>query len=203
MINTAHIIDFAGLQPSWLMFVVCSDHSDNRQQFRMLLEELGALALTHGHFLLPDSHADRGRLASLLKFIAGTPNDIVVLRANVRLPQDARALIGRFNAQCDRRYAEFLAASKAFEQELRADIDLYRFMQQELAQEDSMLDRLRRRIACLERIDFFHSPLASEARESLRQCEALLAPSHGDRRLIDNVISDRQELRSDAYHSRI
>lgn len=83
-------------------------------------------------------------------------------------------MVSRFRADRDDQGREFLGRSSDFEAEIAKEIAINKFTYAEIEEEDTDLKKLQGWLAKIKKLDFYGAPLADEAAERLRACEALL-----------------------------
>lgn len=138
------------------------------------LKSMGAVYLQNGVCLLTktDDHARR------LKIIENEINEMSgesVLLETVALDHaQEEKVVARFKADRDEEYVEFLDKCKDFEAEIARETAANHFTYAELEENDVDLKKLQSWLEKIVRLDFYGAPLAAEAAERLKSCEALL-----------------------------
>lgn len=83
-------------------------------------------------------------------------------------------MVGRFKADRDEEYVEFLGKCKDFEAEIAKETEVNHFTYAELEENDVDLKKLQSWLEKIRKLDFYGAPLADEAAQRLKNCEALL-----------------------------
>lgn len=83
-------------------------------------------------------------------------------------------VIGRFRADRDEEYREFLDKCRDFKAEIAKETKAKHFTYAELEENDVDLKKLREWLEKIRKLDFYEAPLSKQAQERLADCEALL-----------------------------
>lgn len=98
-----------------------------------------------------------------------------VLLETVALDQaQENKVIGRFKADRDQEYVEFLGKCRDFEAEIAKETEANHFTYAELEENDVDLKKLQSWLEKIRKLDFYGANLADEAAQRLKNCEALL-----------------------------
>jgi len=98
-----------------------------------------------------------------------------VLLETVALDQTQQdRVLGRFKADRDEDYREFLQKCQDFEQEIAHERSIQHFTYAELEENDADLKKLQGWLEKIRKLDFYGAPLAADAQRRLQTCEALL-----------------------------
>jgi hypothetical protein len=89
-------------------------------------------------------------------------------------PGQEAKVIGRFKAERDEAYAEFIDKCDDFEREVAKKITADHYRYAELEENDVDLKKLQGWLEKIEKLDFFGAARAEEARTRLKGCEAVL-----------------------------
>lgn len=138
------------------------------------LKGMGAVYLQNGVCLLPKTDDHVRRLKMLENDITEMEGESVILEtvALDRAQQDK--VIGRFRADRDEEYREFLDKCKDFDAEIAKETKAKHFTYAELEENDVDLKKLREWLEKIRKLDFYEAPLGKQAQERLTACEALL-----------------------------
>ncbi|WP_457584532.1 Chromate resistance protein ChrB [Ensifer canadensis] len=161
---------------SWLLltYKVPSEPAAKRVALWRRLKGMGAVYLQNGVCLLPktDDHA-RG-LKMLENGISEMAGESVILETVALDRFQEEKVIGRFKAERDEAYREFIDKCGAFEAEIAKERAADHFSYAELEENDVDLKKLQGWFEKIRKLDFYGATLAAEAQERLRACEALL-----------------------------
>ena len=135
------------------------------------LKACGALYLQHSACLVPNRPDLREALASLKGEIEGRRGEAVVLAIRLTDPKERGEIIGRFQAQSDEDYREFLGKCRDFHQELDHERRAKHFSFAELEENEVEMAKLRGWLPKIVDRDFFGASLAAGARQALQACE--------------------------------
>ncbi len=164
------------VSPSWLLltYKVPPEPAAKRIALWRRLKGMGAVYLQNGVCLLPKTDDHVRRLKMLENDVSEMGGESVILEtvALDRVQEDK--VVSRFRADRDDQYREFLGRCSDFEKEIAKEIAINKFTYAELEEEDTDLKKLQGWLAKIKKLDFYGAPLADEAAERLRACEALL-----------------------------
>jgi len=138
------------------------------------LKAMGAVYLQNGVCLLPKTDDHIRRLKMLDNDVAEMGGEAVILETVGLDRAQQEKVITRFNSDRDEQYREFLGRCADFETEIAKEIAIKKFTYAELEVEDTDLKKLQGWLEKIKKLDFYGAPLAAEALERLRACEALL-----------------------------
>jgi hypothetical protein len=83
-------------------------------------------------------------------------------------------VVGRFKADRDEDYTEFLDKCADFEAEIAKETKAKHFTYAELEENDVDLKKLQGWLDKIKKLDFYGAPLRAEAEQRLENCESLL-----------------------------
>src|SRR5258708_35939458 len=83
-------------------------------------------------------------------------------------------VVGRFKADRDDAYEEFIDKCADFEREIAKEVTAQHFTYAELEENDVDLKKLQGWLEKIKKLDFYGATRAAEAEERLRACDALL-----------------------------
>lgn len=161
---------------NWLLltYKVPAEPAKKRVALWRKLKGMGAVYLQNGVCLLPktDDHARR------LKMIENEINEMAgesVLLETIALDRAQEdKVVGRFKADRDEEYEEFLDKCKDFEAEIAKETAAKHFTYAELEENDVDLKKLQSWLEKIGKLDFYGATLAVQAQQRLQACEALL-----------------------------
>lgn len=150
----------------WIVLVTQLPAAPSRHRVAVWreLRKLGAIALGHGTWAIPDVPALMTAL-SRVRGLVGRANDgrLVELSTRGRSKADGEHLRRLFIAARDAEWTEFLADCGKFDQELRREIAARKFTLAELDEEEQSLDRLRTWFRAIRRRSVFTGTLERRA----------------------------------------
>lgn len=160
----------------WLLFTykVPSEPAPPRIAVWRKLKAMGAVYLQSGLCLLPKTDEHARRLKMLENDVAAAGGEAVILETVGLDRAQEEKVVARFRADRDEAYREFLDKCTDFEAEIAKERAANHFTYAELEENEVDLKKLRGWLAKIARLDFYGAPLAEEAAERLRACEALL-----------------------------
>jgi hypothetical protein len=135
---------------------------------------MGAVYLQNGVCLLPKTDDHLRRLKVIENEIAALGGDGVLLETIGLDRAQEDKVIGRFTADRDEAYREFLGKCADFEAEIARETDAEHFTYAELEENDEDLEKLKGWLAKIRKLDFYKAPLSTDADARLDQCSALL-----------------------------
>ncbi len=161
---------------SWLLltYKVPPEPAAKRVALWRRLKGMGAVYLQNGVCLLPKTDDHIRRLKMLENDISGMGGEAVILETVALDRAQEEKVIARFKADRDEQYREFLGRCADFEAEIAKEIAIDKFTYAELEEEDTDLTKLQGWLEKIRKLDFYGAPLAKEAAQRLRACEALL-----------------------------
>lgn len=161
---------------SWLLFTykVPSEPAPPRVAVWRKLKAMGAVYLQSGLCLLPRTEEHVRRLKMLENDVATAGGEAVILSTAPLDPQQEAKVLARFRTERNEAYVEFLEQCGGMEREIAKERAANKFSFAELEENEADLKKLRGWLAKIQRLDFYGAPLADQAAERLKQCEALL-----------------------------
>jgi len=161
---------------SWLLltYKVPPDPSAKRIAIWRRLKGMGAVYLQNGVCVLPKTDDHVRRLKMLENDIAGAKGESVILETVALDKGQEEKVVGRFKADRDDAYEEFIDKCDDFESEVAKEIAASHYTYAELEENDVDLKKLQDWLAKIEKLDFYGGERAGEARKRLAGCEAVL-----------------------------
>lgn len=138
------------------------------------LKGMGAVYLQNGVCLLPKTDDHVRRLKMIENDIAGMGGEAVLLKTIALDRAQEEKVLGRFKADRDEQYREFLGRCADFEAEIAKEVAIEKFTYAELEEEDTDLKKLQGWLEKIRKLDFYGASLAEEAAARLKACEELL-----------------------------
>lgn len=162
--------------PSWLLltYKVPPEPAGKRVALWRRVKSMGAVYLQNGVCLLPKTDDHVRRLKMIENDISGMNGESVILETVALDRVQEEKVVGRFKADRDDQYREFLGRCADFEKEIAKEIATKKFTYAELEEEDTDLKKLQGWLEKIKKLDFYGAPLAEEASQRLRACEELL-----------------------------
>ena len=160
----------------WLLltYKVPPEPASKRIALWRRLKGLGAVYLQNGVCLLPKTDDHARRLKMLENDIVEMAGESVLLETVALDRGQEEKVIGRFKADRDEAYREFIDKCSDFDAEIAKERAANHFTYAELEENDVDLKKLQGWFEKIRRLDFYGATLATEAEERLRACEALL-----------------------------
>ena len=156
-----------------MLVQVPSDPSRHRVAVWRELRRFGAVPVGQGAWTAPDVPACRAG-AEKAKELARSGNGELLMLTTGAEDGDAARLQELFAAARAEEWAEFIADSDKFNDEIAREIAKKKFTLAELEEEEQALDRLRRWFRALRIKDVFGSPGAATAEQKLAACSEAL-----------------------------
>jgi DNA-binding transcriptional regulator PaaX len=162
--------------PSWLLltYKVPPEPAAKRIALWRRLKGMGAVYLQNGVCLLPKTDDHVRRLKMLENDASEMGGEAVILETVALDRAQEEKVIGRFKADRDEAYREFIDKCADFEAEIAKERAANHFTYAELEENDVDLKKLQGWFEKIRKLDFYGATLAAEAGERLRACEALL-----------------------------
>lgn len=162
---------------TWILMIykVPPEPAAKRVALWRRLKGMGAVYLQNGVCLLPQTEQHMRQLKMLENDAAAMGGESVLLVTTSLDKAQEDKVIGRFQADRDDQYREFIGKCDAFEAEIAREIAKEKFTYAELEEEDNELKKLQSWAERIRSLDFYGAPLAAEASERLTSCENLLA----------------------------
>lgn len=157
-----------------MTYKVPADPATKRIALWRRLKGMGAVYLQNGVCLLPKTDDHIRRLKMLENDVAEMGGEAVLLETIALDRAQEDKVIGRFSADRDEQYREFLGRCADFEKEIAKEIAINKFTYAELEEEDTDLKKLQSWLEKIRKLDFYGASLAEEAAARLRVCEELL-----------------------------
>lgn len=161
---------------NWLLltYKVPAEPANKRVALWRRLKGMGAVYLQNGVCLLPKTDDHTRRLKMIENEIAEMAGESVLLETVALDQAQENKVVGRFKADRNEEYVEFLAKCQDFEAEIAKETAASHFTYAELEENDVDLKKLQSWLEKINKLDFYGAPLASEAQQRLHACEALL-----------------------------
>ncbi len=161
---------------NWLLltYKVPAEPAKKRVALWRRLKGMGAVYLQNGVCLLPRTDDHARRLKMVENEITEMAGESVLLETVALDQAQANKVIARFKADRDEEYVEFLGKCKDFEAEIAKETEVHHFTYAELEENDADLKKLQSWLEKIRKLDFYGAPLADEAAQRLKNCEALL-----------------------------
>ena len=161
---------------SWLLltYKVPPEPAARRIAIWRKLKGMGAVYLQNGVCLLPKTAEHLRRLKMLEKDVEGAQGESVLLETVGLDRGQEEKVVGRFRADRDEAYGEFIDKCDDFEREVAKEIAASHYTYAELEENDVDLKKLQGWLVKIERLDFYGGEKAEEARDRLKGCEAVL-----------------------------
>lgn len=162
---------------TWILMIykVPPEPAAKRVALWRRLKGMGAVYLQNGVCLLPQTEQHMRQLKMLENDAAAMGGESVLLVTTSLDKAQEDKVIGRFQADRDDQYREFIGKCDAFEAEIAREIAKEKFTYAELEEEDNELRKLQGWAEKIRSLDFYGAPLAVEASERLTSCENQLA----------------------------
>jgi len=161
---------------NWLLltYKVPPEPAKKRIALWRRLKGMGAVYLQNGVCMLPKTDDHVRRLRMLENDIAEMAGESVILETVALDRSQQEKVVGRFKADRDEEYREFLSRCADFETEIAKETAASHFTYAELEENDVDLKKLETWLEKIRKLDFYGAALAAEAEQRLRDCEALL-----------------------------
>jgi CRISPR/Cas system-associated endoribonuclease Cas2 len=161
---------------NWLLltYKVPPEPAKKRIALWRRLKGMGAVYLQNGVCLLPKNDDHVRRLKMLANEIAEMSGESVILETVAFDRAQEHKVVGRFKADRDEEYKEFLAKCADFDAEIAKETAAKHFTYAELEENDVDLKKLQSWLEKIRKLDFYGATLASESEQRLQACEALL-----------------------------
>ena len=160
----------------WLLmtYKVPAEPSARRIAIWRRLKGMGAIYLQNGVCVLPRTDDHIRRLKMVETDIDEARGESVILQTVALDPGQEAKVVGRFKAERDEAYAEFIDKCDDFEREVAKEITAGHFSYAELEENDVDLKKLQGWLDKIGKLDFYGAARAEEARMRLKGCEAVL-----------------------------
>ena len=157
---------------AWLMIAyrIPPEPAAPRMAVWRRLKGLGAVYLQSGVCLVPRTDEALRRLRMLDRDIAGAGGEAVLLDTSGVDPAQADRVIGRFKADRDAAYEEFLDKCDDFDRDITKEIAADHFTYAELEENEADLKKLSVWLRRIRGLDFYGAARAAEAARRLKSC---------------------------------
>ncbi len=161
---------------AWLLltYKVPVEPSRGRVALWRRLKGMGAVYLQTGVCLLPKTDDHLRQLKMLENDVAEMRGESVLLETVALDRHQEEKVIGRFKADRDEEYREFLDKCADFEGEIAKETAAQHFTYAELEENDVDLKKLQGWLEKIKKLDFYVAKLRAEADERLQACAVLL-----------------------------
>ena len=161
---------------TWLLltYKVPAEPSAKRIAIWRRLKGMGAVYLQNGVCVLPRTDDHIRRLKMVENDISEAKGESVILQTVALDPAQEVKVVGRFKAERDEAYAEFIDICDDFEREVAKEITAGHYSYAELEENDVDLKKLQGWLEKIGKLDFYGAARAEEARTRLKGCEAAL-----------------------------
>jgi hypothetical protein len=161
---------------SWLLltYKVPPEPSKKRVALWRRLKGMGAVYLQSGVCLLPKTDDHVRRLKMVENDVAEAGGESVLLETVALDRAQEDKVVGRFKADRDEEYREFLDKCADFDSEIATETKAEHFTYAELEENDVDLKKLQGWLDKIRKLDFYGAALKAEAEGRLVACEALL-----------------------------
>jgi hypothetical protein len=166
----------AAVFQNWLLlaYKVPSEPVAGRVAVWRRLKSMGGIYLQDNVCLLPKTDDHVRRLKLLENHIAAIGGEAVILEAVGPDRAQRQKVVGRFKADRDEAYCEFIAKCEALESKINKDTTIQQLTYAKLEEHDVDLNKLRDWLDKLCKLDFYGGALAAQASQRLLHCENLL-----------------------------
>ena len=138
------------------------------------LKGMGAVYLQNGVCLLPQSDDHARRLKIIENEIHEMAGQAVLLETVALDKAQEDKVVGRFKADRDEEYEEFIDKCDDFDAEIAKETKARHFTYAELEENDADLQKLQIWLEKIRKLDFYGAARGVEAQRRLAQCEARL-----------------------------
>jgi CRISPR/Cas system-associated endoribonuclease Cas2 len=161
---------------AWLVltYKVPAEPAKRRVALWRHLKSMGAVYLQNGVCVLPKTDDYVRRLKMIENNIREMEGDSVILQTVAIDEVQEEKIVGRFKADRDEEYREFLAKCADFDAEIAKETKAKHFTYAELEENGVDLKKLQSWLEKIKKLDFYDAALRSDAEAKLGSCEALL-----------------------------
>jgi hypothetical protein len=138
------------------------------------MQQLGALALQNGVWILPHGNALERALHLLLVDLKNQGGGGLLFTAQTAQTELENEIIGRFRLEREQDYAEFLERCTQFLSELQKETGKEKFTFAELEENEEDLHKLTKWLRKIYHRDFFGGPQRDSATTALAHCRSAL-----------------------------
>lgn len=158
-----------------LLYSLPAEPSAPRVQVWRRVNELGALRLPAGGYVLPEDEHSLANLEALVTEITAHAGSGALFRADPLSPALEIELRERYSAARSADYAEVERECVRLREHVQREIEHFVLTYEEIEELDAELNKIRQRLALIERRDAFGVPARRLAEDAVVACEALLA----------------------------
>lgn len=160
----------------WLLltYKVPSKPSAKRVSIWRKMKGFGAIYLQKGVCLVPKTEEYKRHFKLIQKEITDMKGEAFLLETVGFDKNEEAHIIARFNEDRNAEYQEFLGRCEDFFKEIRTETENRHFIYAEVQENDEDLQKLRRWLEKIKKLDFYGAPLLSEAEKQLADCERML-----------------------------
>lgn len=158
-----------------LLYSLPAEPSAPRVQVWRRLNELGALRLPSGGYLLPEHAGNRAALDALGAEISAHEGSATLFRAVPLTTALETELRERYNAARSAEYAELERECGRLRDHIQREIEHFVFTFEEIEELEAELTKIRQRLEAVDLRDVFAVPARASVEAILTTCEALLA----------------------------
>lgn len=161
---------------TWLLltYKVPPEPAARRMAVWRRLKAMGAVYLQNGVCVLPKTDDHVRRLKMLEKEIADAGGESVLLETIALDAAQQDKVVGRFRADRDDAYEEFIDKCDDFEREVAKEVTASHFTYAELEENDADLKKLQGWLARIRDLDFYGAARAAVAETRLKGCATVL-----------------------------
>lgn len=160
----------------WIMLIykVPSHPSAKRVHIWRKLKGMGAVYLQKGVCLVPKKEEHRRNFEGIREEIAEIRGQAYLMETVGLDDRERKQIIARFNEDRNAEYREFLGRCEDFFEEIRIETEKKHFVYAEIQENEEDLQKLKRWLEKIKKLDFYGAPLLTEAEKQLAACEKLL-----------------------------
>ena len=160
----------------WLLltYKVPAEPAARRIALWRKLKGMGAVYLQNGVCLLPKTDDHIRKLKMIENDAADMGGEAVLLETGALDRNQEEKILVRFKADRDEQYREYVQKCADFDAEIAKETAAKHFTYAELEENDVDLKKLQGWLDKIKKLDFYGAPMAAEAAERLKSCEALL-----------------------------
>lgn len=160
----------------WLLltYKVPAEPAARRIALWRKLKGMGAVYLQNGVCLLPKTDDHIRKLKMIENDAADMGGEAVLLETGALDRNQEEKILVRFKADRDEQYREYVQKCADFDAEIAKETAAEHFTYAELEENDVDLKKLQGWLDKIKKLDFYGAPMAAEAAERLKSCEALL-----------------------------
>lgn len=161
---------------NWLLltYKVPPEPAKKRIALWRKLKSMGAIYLQNGVCLLPKNDDYTRRLKMIENDIAEMGGESVILETVALDQAQEDKVLGRFKADRDDEYEEFIDKCNDFERDIAKEVEADHYTYAELEENDVDFKKLQSWLEKIRKLDFYGATLAQEADRRLQECEGLL-----------------------------